>query len=360
MTRNVAATIRVMALAIAATLAFSIQIAAAESKAEPQGLWVADDQFNVEFEGKALKQSGEPSARTKFGSNNFHSPRSIAFDRHNNLWIAYSPKRNGPSALVEIIPSEVASIKNGKPAQPNVVIRGKSNDPNVFNAGNVAFDHAGDLWASDFARRLVEFLPNQIAHSSAPSPHITITTSDVFSQAMRFDASDNLWVATVLQQPLDTSQLLRFAPDDRAASGPANPGLMVNLPQGFIPMDLAFDNSGNLWMLSLFGQIEMISASDLGGSGEISLTPSVSVTVSAGGTGIDCGLGGIDFDHSGDLWVSVNPDSGECQEVAELVEFTPDQISAGGNLTPSVTIGQNLTATNLFVPGPIRFGPTIK
>ena len=54
------------------------------------------------------------------------------------------------------------------------------------------------------------------------------------------------------------------------------------------------------------------------------------------------------------LWV------GECQEVAQLVEFTPDQISAGGNLIPSVTINQNITETNLFVPGPIRFGPTIK
>ena len=52
-------------LAIAATFVFSIQIASAASKAKPQGLWVADDQFNVEFEGKALKQSGEPSPRTK-------------------------------------------------------------------------------------------------------------------------------------------------------------------------------------------------------------------------------------------------------------------------------------------------------
>jgi hypothetical protein len=348
------------ALAIAATFVFSIHIASAASKAKPQGLWVADDQFNVEFEGKALKQSGEPSARTKFSSNNFHSPRSIAFDRHNNLWIAYSPKRNGPSALVEIIPSDVASIKTGKPAQPHIVIRSKSSDPNGFNPGNVAFDHAGNLWASDFARRIVEFLPNQIAHSGAPSPHVTITTSDIFSRAMRFDASDNLWVATVLAQPLDSSQLLRFAPGDRAASGPANPGLIVNLPQGFIPMDLAFDNSGNLWMLSEFGQIEMIPAGDLGGAGEISLTPSLSITVSAGGTAVACGLGGIDFDRVGDLWVSVDPDSGGCQEVAQLVEFTPDQISAGGNLIPSVTINQNITETNLFVPGPIRFGPTIK
>lgn len=104
----------------------------------------------------------------------------------------------------------------------------------------------------------------------------------------------------------------------------------------------------------------MISATDLGGSGEISLTPSVTVTVSTGGIDIACGLGGIDFDRRGDLWASVDPDNGECPEVAQLVEFTPDQISASGNLTPAVTINQNIPETNFFIPGPIRFGPTIK
>ena len=137
------ATIRSVALATAATFVFAIQIAAAK----PQGLWVADDQYNVEFQGKALTRNGEPSPRTKFGSNNYHSPRSIDFDRRGNLWIAYSPKRNGPSALVEIIPSSVASIKSGKPAKPSLIIRG-SIEPNGFNPASVAFDHAGDLWSS--------------------------------------------------------------------------------------------------------------------------------------------------------------------------------------------------------------------
>ena len=32
----------------------------------------------------------------------------------------------------------------------------------------------------------------------------------------------------------------------------------------------------------------------------------------------------------------------------------------GGNLDPAVIIGQNGRKTNLFIPGPIRFGPAIK
>ena len=32
----------------------------------------------------------------------------------------------------------------------------------------------------------------------------------------------------------------------------------------------------------------------------------------------------------------------------------------GGNLNPAVIIGQNNKKTNLFIPGPLRLGPTVK
>jgi hypothetical protein len=49
-----------------------------------------------------------------------------------------------------------------------------------------------------------------------------------------------------------------------------------------------------------------------------------------------------------------------CKADAQLVEFTPSQLSLGGDLTPSVTISPNSMKTNLAHPGPIRFGPTVK
>ena len=79
------------------------------------------------------------------------------------------------------------------------------------------------------------------------------------------------------------------------------------------------------------------------------------ITSSAFGSGW-C-LGGLDFDHSGDLWVSVVGSNGGCEADAQLVEFTPSQLSTGGNLTPSITISPNSKNTNLASPGPIRFGP---
>jgi hypothetical protein len=105
----------------------------------------------------------------------------------------------------------------------------------------------------------------------------------------------------------------------------------------------------------------MIPASDLGGSGQISPSASVMVTSSAFGLLVGTGscLGGIDFDRSGDLWVSVGAKNADCEANTQVVKFTPGQLGTGGNLTPSVTIGENSKATNLFLPGPLRFGPAV-
>jgi hypothetical protein len=90
----------------------------------------------------------------------------------------------------------------------------------------------------------------------------------------------------------------------------------------------------------------------------------VSITSSSFGklNGTGSCIGGIDFDRSGDLWVSVGTDNADCggNTATEVVEFTPSQLSVGGNLTPSVTIGQNMKKTNLFLLGPISIGPTIE
>jgi hypothetical protein len=61
----------------------------------------------------------------------------------------------------------------------------------------------------------------------------------------------------------------------------------------------------------------------------------------------------------GDLWVSVGTNNDECEAAQQIIEFTPGQLSTGGDLTPSVTILQNKKQTNLIAPGPIRFGPTL-
>jgi len=357
-------------------LAFSIQIAAAKPaakpKEEPQGLWVGGSQYISEFQGKALKRSGDPRANLAFRSSAYTGPVSITFDTHNNLWAIYYASDYNLGSVIELSRADLASLKSGNPVKPKVI----TPYPYIF-PDQLAFDASGDLWiaaSQDPVSEIIELLPSQIKKSGAPSPTISITSSDFAPGAIRFDASDNLWVVQfqIPYEPPNSIQMGRYAAGDRAISGPATPGLIVNLPDFVSVVDFAFDNSGNLWLAgsisptpywtsTINDTLEMISAADLTGTGEVSPAAAVTITSSAFGipdSGGGC-LGGIDFDRSGDLWVSVAANYPHCPADAQLVEFTPSQLSTGGNLTPSVTISQNAKGTNLFTPGPLRFGPTV-
>jgi hypothetical protein len=347
-------------------LAFSIQIAAAKpaKKEKPQGLWVGGYRYFSEFQGKALKESGDPRANLAFGSSLYDGPISITFDPHNNLWITFDTSDSVPIPVIEVTRDDLASLKSGARVKPKAITP-------VTIPDYLAFDASGDLWitAELPVNEIIELLPRQIKKSGAPSPTISITAPDFVPQAIRFDASDNLWVVQFQEpyEPSNSIQMGRYAPGDRAVSGPATPGLIVNLPDLVFLVDFAFDSSGNLWLAgsnSLFGndQLEMISAGDLTGTGVVSPMAAVTITSSAFGVldGSGSCLGGIDFDQSGDLWVSVGANNADCQADTQVVEFTPSQLSTGGNLAPSVTISQNAEKTNLFFPGPLRFGPTVQ
>lgn len=358
-------------------LAFSTSTASA--KRLKQGLWVGEEQNNSEFQGKSLKQSGTPGPRVSFSDQDGYEAASMAFDQHHNLWIAYGGVSRADSrvAIVESIVREVASIKKGNPAKEKVVLLSLGSGPHPFQGPvGIDFDHAGDLWLSNATgdvsqRGLMEFTPDQIKQSGAPSAANFLQAGENFEPwALRFDTLDNLWVA---QFPLPfapgyTMQIGRYSPSDRATSGPATPGLIVNTPNLSLFVNFAFDSARNLWVAGPGphgDELAMIAASDLSGSGEVSPSPAVIITSSAFGVlaGNGSCIGGIDFDAAGDLWASVGTDNADCGaspagETA-LVEFTPAQLSVGGDLTPSVIIGQNRTETNLFLLGPIRFGPTV-
>jgi len=368
MTRKQVTTIGALALAITAMLAVSSRIAVANSKANAQGLWVGGEKYFSEFQGKSLLTSGTPRAHLAFGSVNYNSPLSIVFDAHQNLWTVFEDPNGLPSAAIEISRGDFALLKEGKHVKPRVAIGPKTNTstfPFQF-AESIGLDAAGDLWVIDLGRRLLEFLSSQIKKSGGPAPSVVITpTADTYIQKIKFDRSDNLWiVATPMPfNPSNPEQMWRLTPSDRAASGPSNPSLVLNIPGGVTVFDFAFDGSGNLWLAGTTSQteeIEMIPAGDLSGTGVV--TPSAGAILTSPAFAPEvldtpC-LGGIDFDASGDLWASVNDNSFGC--VNGVVEFTASQLTNVGNLTPSVIVGQNSSHTNLFISGPIKFGPTVK
>ena len=170
---------------------------------------------------------------------------------------------------MEVRRADIASLKSGDVAKRRFII---PVGVGVIDSGwvGIGFDEAGALFASN-GQQLLE-VPRNRLRKTRPSPSIDISEigSTFVPGAMRFDASNNLWVIP------GAFQLLRFAPGDRTASGPPNPGLTLNLLSNFfIVMDLAFDHSGNLWLAGeslpgagpVIGEVEMISAADLEGSG---------------------------------------------------------------------------------------------
>ena len=355
MSRHRKSTICSIALAAVWSLACSIQIAAANPPAEAQGLWVADGNFISVFQGAALASSGTPDAHLAFGIKPpFRVPFSIAFDRHNDLWITdLGGLQAGDVSIVEVRRAEIASLRTGDVAKRRLVAPGGSGITSIGWFG-LGFDAADNLFVTNAGQQLLVVAPDKF-ETKRPSPAIVISSKQWSPGTLRFDGSDNLWVSA-------NNQLWRFAPSDRTTSGAPNPSLIVNLPTNFGVQDLAFDGSGNLWIagaeftVGILDEIEMISAADLIGAGEVSPPFAVTITSAAFGTepGLAGGicLGGIDFDHSGDLWVSAR-----CDPETHLMEFTPSQLSLGGDLTPSVTISPNSRKTNLAFPGPIRFGP---
>ncbi len=363
---------------LAALCSFTcLALPAAAEQLKPQGLWVGQENYNSEFQGKPLKQGGTPGSRVSFSDADGYSANSMAFDPHHNLWIGYQGVTRGDSrvAIVENVVSELAPLRRGKPAREKVVLLSHGSGPHPFeNPAGIDFDHAGDLWLSNAAgdagqRGLMEFTPDQIKRSGKPSAAVFLHAEDFVPETLRFDTSDNLWAAQfpLPAEPGFTMQISRYSASDRAASGPATPGLVANLPDLTFPVNFAFDRARNLWVAGPGphgDELAMISASDLSGSGEVSPSAAVIITSSAFGVLVGTGscIGGIDFDSAGDLWASVGTDNADCEGSTgdtSLVEFTPSQLRVGGNLTPSVIIGQNSTETNLFLPGPIRFGPPV-
>lgn len=140
------------------------------------------------------------------------------------------------------------------------------------------------LWIAN-GSNVVEFVPSQFsAGTSDPAPHLTLNSAAGFGapQGVQFDASGDLWV-------LDGGTI--------AAGGNVGPALYE-----FTPAQLAAHATTP------------------------HPTPNKTITYA----GIKFPQQGV-FDTHGDFWVADNGAN-------EVVEFTPAQLAAGGNLTPNLTL----------------------
>jgi sugar lactone lactonase YvrE len=168
------------------------------------------------------------------------------------------------------------------------------------------------------------------------TPVVRPTTSPTTNSA--------LWVA-------NGADVVEFLPTQLIAgvSDPA-PHIVLNSATGLgAPQGVQFDANGNLWVLdggngSTVGPaLDEFSAAQLAAHAtNPNPTPVKSITY----PGIKFPQQGV-FDKSGNFWVCDNGAN-------EVVEFTPSQLAAGGNITPNLTLTSTIPFTG---PLGIAFSP---
>ncbi|MEO7039294.1 MAG: hypothetical protein ABI446_06610 [Gemmatimonadaceae bacterium] len=183
----------------------------------------------------------------------------------------------------------------------------------------VAFDSAGNLWATDYInQQILEFTPAQLA-SGESIPHVAIATSKE-PWGIAFDARGNLWVSYY-----NGNDVREYAASDvqswsGALMDPA-PALTVTAPNG--PLGIAFDHGGNLWVAGFDTAVTYKVAS------------SVIASASSGGTVVPTDSlvssyldhsSGVAFDHSGNLWLST--------ESGWLVSYSAAQLALSSHGNP--------------------------
>ena len=250
-------------------------------------LWVADSNNNRVMEflpanfingGAAAVVIGQTSmtstgggSRNPVSSNTLYNPYSPAFDSSGDLWVVDS----GNNRMLEFLPANL--VTNGAAA---VAIGcadligdgcGGTNQVGLSGPTGAAFDSSGDLWVADSGNnRVMEFLPANLVTSGAAAIVIgqtsmtnskTGTSSNTLRgpYAITFDSSGDLWVADS-----SNNRVLEFKPSfstNEAASVVIGQTSMTGTAGGYgqssstvlaSPIDLAFDSSGDLWVVDLF------------------------------------------------------------------------------------------------------------
>jgi secreted PhoX family phosphatase len=257
-----------------------------------------------------------------------------------------------------ILGYSATQIKSSTSAAPAVVIGTPPGGDGEAIGGNtgIAFDRSGNLWVAEVGtspNMLLMYASSQLGASNTPKPAVTITSTqpDTFEPtdsaaldvpiAIAFDASGNLWVANDDPQG---GTLLEFTTSQLAASGNPRPAVAItgNGVSVSDPQAIAFDRAGNLWVANEADIVEF-SASQIGSSG----SPVPAVTLDYPSPRI-ISPSGLAFDHDGDLWVSSNLASA-------LYEFTPSQLLASGNPAPATTLSASGKTGGLSSPVAITF-----
>jgi ligand-binding sensor domain-containing protein len=190
-------------------------------------LWVANQGPSTvtEYSLAQLTKSGSPDPY-KTISYSGSSPVAVRFDRSGDLWVSY------PYNLVEFTKADLAKADPG----PSVVLSSGAALSLSGYANDIAFDQQGNLWVANESGTLVELTEAQLAHSGAPSPHVTITDLALSQlSGVALDSSGDLWTS----EP--SNVVVEFTKAQMAKSGSHIPARTVSGPKTGLnsPSDIA-------------------------------------------------------------------------------------------------------------------------
>jgi ligand-binding sensor domain-containing protein len=181
-------------------------------------LWVANQGPGTvtEYSQAQLTKSGSPAPYKTISYPGLSTPLAVRFDHSGDLWVSY------PYNVVEFTKAGLAKADPG----PNVVLSPGAALSLSGYGNNIAFDQQGNLWVANESGTLVELTEAQLAHSGAPSPHVTITDLALSQlSGVALDSSGDLWTS----EP--SNVVVEFTKAQLAKSGSHIPARTVSGPK---------------------------------------------------------------------------------------------------------------------------------
>jgi hypothetical protein len=318
------------------SLSYSLQPASGK-------LWVSNNLSGAisAYDQTDLAANGSPDPVVRLEAP-FSRPYSLAFDASGRLWVAHGGSAN---RLVAYAPRQLSGEGGSEPAI-TIGTSGALRDPR-----GLAFDGEGNLWISNWGNdTLIKYAASQLTVSGEPVPEVIISSPAIdvrpFSN-LAFDAESSLWVTGGDGPPGSNSgTLVKFSADQLTASGNVMPAVTLYSSQGNVNVSggslfgggpLAFDEEGNLWVVSGIDGLWKFGAADLASGGD--LTPQVIIRNTGGGIVNQTG-GSLAFDGEGNLWAA------KLLNNSYLLMYSPAQLAGNPDNpvvdgTPTVQISGN-------------------
>lgn len=222
-------------------------------------MWMSNpgDSSLLGFAPSALSSSGEHTATTVISTTDgsLNVPSALAFDASHHLWVA----NYGSGTIARFDPAQLAA--SGAPV-PTIVLS------TTGHPTGLAFDADGGLWFSDNqANRLAKYAADQLNSSGFILPAVVLSTNGTALRnpsGIAFDDAGKLWVANPGNQTV-----IALGAGQLETTGLANPSIVISptTSSPALPVALAFDDAGNLWVVDGVGALAKYDHAALAASG---------------------------------------------------------------------------------------------